>query len=307
LRVNLHEFLDYCGLLRRLRQEFVRLDTAVFFDACLFFLRGSYGLWAYLNTSRPECDLWGRATIFGGLNHGPLRKPALHQWLGTALGEANAARRTQLDLAIVDEVDSGTGIGTQVKAIRSALRIWRGTRVELRIAYIAVVRSDRANDQLATTMRKWSGTHGYRNASMTVSFHKVVGTLIAYDNDELLGIIRRKHNLSETYEVIRRASTGIDARCPTWCHRHCVLQLASVAAPTESIANLSASIASARDRAAVRLLDVTIARDGCPTCQSLWALLRPSVPPPEQRGGDRVHQLGRALCRLVSGWFGSAP
>jgi hypothetical protein len=155
LRFDLHDFLEYCGLLRRLREEFTRLDAATFFDACLFFLRGSYGLWAYLNTSRPECDLWGRATIFGGLNHGSLRKSAFLCWLAAALREATNVGRQQLDLAIVDEVDSGTGIGTQIKTIRLALRAWRGPRVDVGIDYIAVSRPERPDEQLAATMRRW--------------------------------------------------------------------------------------------------------------------------------------------------------
>jgi hypothetical protein len=299
LRFDLHEFLDYCWLLRCLREEFARLDAAVFFDACLFFLRGSYSLWAYLNTSRPQCDLWGRAAVFGGLNHGPLRKPDFLCWLGAALWEANAAGRPQLDLAIVDEVDSGTGIGTQMKAIHLALKAWRGAHVDVRIEYIAVARPDRPDEKFAATMRRWEGIRGYRNATMNVSFHKLVGTLIAYDNDELLGIIRRKHGLNEKYEVIRRAGSTIDARCPTCCHRDCTLQLAAAGAQNESVANLAASIASAREGAAVRQLDVTIARRGCPACQSLWSPLRPSNPPLKLDHRDRVHRVGRALCRKL--------
>jgi hypothetical protein len=298
LKFDLHEFLDYCRLLRRLREEFARLDAAVFFDACLFFLRGSYGLWAYLNTSRPQCDLWGRATIFGGLNHGPLRKPDFLCWLWAALGEANAAGRPQLDLAIVDEVDSGTGIGTQMKAIRLALGAWRGARVDVRIEYIAVSRPDRPDEKLAATMRRWAGIR-HKNTTMNVTFHSLVGTLLAYDNDELLGIIRRKHGLDENYELIRRAGSTIDARCPTCCHRDCTLQVAPVGAPTESVASLAASIASAKDRAAVRLLDGRIARRGCPRCHELWSPLRPSVQPPELDCRDHVHRAGRALCRQL--------
>jgi len=55
------------------------------------------------------------------------------------------------------------------------------------------------------------------------------------------------------------------------------LALATAGTQNESIANLAAAIASARQTAPVRLLHGTIARLGCPRCEALWGALRPSV------------------------------
>jgi hypothetical protein len=134
---------------------------------------------------------------------------------------------------------------------------------------------------------------------MSVRFHRVVGTLIACDNDELLGIIRRRMGLDRRYEVVRRSGSTIEARCPTSCHRDCVLQIAAAGTQNEAIASLAASIASARDRVAVRLLDESIARRGCPACLALWSPMRPSVPPPTFDYRDRLRQLGRWMCRKL--------
>jgi hypothetical protein len=292
---DLHEFLDYCALLRKLRDEFTRHDTAFFFDACLFFLRGSYGLWAYLNTARNGCDLSLRATVFGGLNPGPTRKVVFRQWLHGALTQTIAAGRRRVDLAIVDEVDSGTGIGTQMKAIHHELRAWPGPSVDVSITYIAVARPDHRASELASTIRRWGQALQYRHATLSVAFHTLVGTLIAYDDDELLGIARRKHG----YEVIRRAGSTIAARCPTYCHRDCVLMVATAGTQNESIANFAAAIASSRDTPAVRSLDVTIARRGCPQCASLWAPLRPRLATPHLSCRERFDRMGRAICRKL--------
>lgn len=292
LSFDLHDFLDYCALLRRLREAFTAADATTFFDACLFFLRGSYGLWAYLNTSS---DLALRATVFGGLNHGPSRKPVFLSWLHGAFAQAAAANRRHIDVAIVDEVDSGTGIGTQMNVIHEALEQWPGPHLDMRITYIAVARPEHEADQLAASMRKWRQGRTYPNGTLAVVFTLLLGNLIAYDDDELLGIARRQHG----YAVTKRQGSTIDVRCPTCCHGDCGLALATAGTQNESIANLAAAIASARQTAPVRLLDGTIARLGCPRCEVLWGALRPSVPRPALDLRDHRGRFLRALCRRL--------
>lgn len=290
---NLHELLHYCELLRRLREAFTRHDTASFHDACLFFLRGSYGLWAYLNKAT---DLRLRAIVFGGLNHGSLRKPAFAEWLQNTLREAGTAKRKQLDLMIVDEVDSGTGIGTQMNVINDVLDKWAGSNIEVRIKYLAVARPDRPNDQLSKVVNKWSEPRRYSRGSLYVTFDVLVGALIAYDDDDLLGIARNHHS----YQVLKHDGANIVATCPCCCHTDCAFAFATAGIQNESIANVAAAIASAEDTMDMRELDGIITRRGCPQCRELWCQLWPAtIPSPQLHWRDRLLMFRRALCRQL--------
>jgi hypothetical protein len=295
LSFNLHEFLEYCDLLRRLRVAFARHEAAAFHDACLFFLRGSHGLWAYLNA---ESDLRLRATVFGGLNHGPLRKPAFSSWLQESLTEVGAAGRQGLDLILVDEVDSGTGVGTQMNVIDAALDAWRGAAVDVRIIYVAVARPEHRDDQLTKTIEKWSERRIYTTATLEVTFDLLVGTLLAYDDDDLLGIARSRHG----YRAIKHQGAAVVATCPCCCHQDCALVLATVGTQNETLASMAAGIASARTSVVVKNLDGMIASRGCPQCKTLWDALRPpDLARPNLGWRARLHNLRRVMCR----WLGT--
>lgn len=291
LSFDLHEFLGYCGLLRRLRERFEHHDGLRFHDACLFFLRGSYGLWAYLNTAS---DLRLRGTVFGGLNPGPGPKAVFGAWLLNTLRETASAARTDLDLLMVDEVDSGTGIGTQLKVVDATLAAWTGTHIGVRITYLAAARPEHKENKLSRTIAKWEVPRSFTNATLQVTFDRVIGTLLAYDDDDLLGIARRAHG----YEVVKREGSTIIASCPDQCHRDCALVFATAGAQVESIGSLAGAIASARASAPVKNLDAMVERVGCPVCKRLWDDLRPAgLPRTKLCWRSRWQALRRWGCR----------
>jgi len=263
--LDLHTFLRYCHLLKRIKVQFERWDGDHFFDACLFFLRGSFGIWAYLNT---ESDLQLRSTMCGGLRHDREFVTAFQLWLRSAFERTVKEGRSTLDLLVLDEVKSGTGLGHQLNSIEEVLKNWDQVALTVNISYMAVAPPNWKRKELPLAFRKWQKPRGCGQSHLRVQFKCFMGPLIAYDNDRLLGIAQA--STSQGYQVIRHEGGVITLSCPRTGPQSSILTLCPSAEQNITIGGVVAAIASAKKGVVCETLKAKIRAYGCPVCQALW-------------------------------------
>jgi hypothetical protein len=266
--LNMHGLLGYSLLLRKIRDRFRELDRDHSFDACLFFLRGSYGIWGFLNQ---ESALSLRATIFGGLCHRASHQLAFKAWLEGALNATSMVGKTQLDLLILDEVNGGGGLGNQLHCAEEVLQGWSGNPLQVHISYLAVAPSGWRRMELAKAIGKWRGPHTFAKAQLRVSFYLSVGSLITYDNDCLLGLARSRG--ANPYTVANREGGWVNFVCPSSGHGKCSIILAPLGEQGQAISALAGALAAAKMDERTRILGNQISLYGCPTCKVLWRQL----------------------------------
>jgi hypothetical protein len=211
---DLHKFLEYCLLLKRLAGDFTGDDQRIWYDGCAFFLRGGYPLFAFMNTTT---SLTLRATIFGGLNHARGPRQAFVRWLQELRDSALAHGSTKLNLMVGDEANSGTGLGPLFNLVSSEMGTW-GTLgpffVDLTV--YAVCPGDAASAPFAAVSKKWQGTRRILKHKLAIRIAAHFGNLLAYDDDVICGVrkVSRAADPHEDYELVHLTGGRLSLSCP---------------------------------------------------------------------------------------------
>jgi hypothetical protein len=215
LPVSLHQFLEYCRLLRSIKDQFETDDKRLQFDGCAFFLRGGYFAFCYLNlVSSMAC----RGTIFGGLNHGRHPKLEFPQFIAELRTRTQSTGRTRVELLIVDEVKSGTGMGTSLNLIEQAMESCPATSpCDINVHFYAIRQGseDRMTGQLRTVVDKWQGGHQTSGGLLYVDIKHFAGPLLGYDDDQMCGIktVHNKIDQKEAYELLKLSGGTVTFWC----------------------------------------------------------------------------------------------
>lgn len=212
---SLHVFLQYCYLLRSVRHQFETDDSTTHFDGCCFFLRGGYFAFTYLNMTS---SMALRATIFGGMNHGRHPKTEIPRYIGELRDKARNAGKKTVELVIVDEVKSGSGMGQVLRLIKNAMDARsQTTACDVRISFYAIRpgQAEQMTEKLRDTVKKWHGTHRTVGGQLCVEIRHFAGPLLGYDHDLLCGIRTQSKNSDEkeAYKLVKVSGGDVTLRC----------------------------------------------------------------------------------------------
>src|ERR1700722_17136198 len=145
----LHRFLQYSALLRTVCKQFEHDNLGFSFDRCVFFLRGGYFIFSYLNvaTSLPSLPV-----ILGGLNHGRRPGRELRRLITELRDDAIFSRRDTVRLIIADEVRSGAGINRMMRLVKHTMHGWaKSLQCRVEISLYAIRTEARMTAELKTT------------------------------------------------------------------------------------------------------------------------------------------------------------
>lgn len=212
---SLHDFLEYCCLLKRLRDHFETDRLAREFDGYSFFLRGGYFAFKFLNMTS---SLALQATIFGGLNHGRHPKLELPCYISDLRYRALSNAKSLVDLLIVDEVKSGTGMGTILNIVKSTMNAWPiWAKCDVKITFYAIRPgpADEITQKLESTVQKWQGEHATNGGLLSVDVIHFVGYLPGYDSERLCGVkcVSQSSDPVEAYAVYKSTGGIITLSC----------------------------------------------------------------------------------------------
>jgi hypothetical protein len=266
---SFHKFMDYCRLLRVLREQ-LRQDLAdSSFDGYAFFLRGGYFAFKYLNQTD---TLPRRATIFGGLNHAVRPKEELPVWLDELFKDAEERGTTDLRLAIFDEVKSGTGLGTALRVVKNKLTS-SAKSLQVAIKFYAIRPGPHSEilGKLRATEEKWSRTHRAGEGSLSISITNFDGHLLSYDDDILCGVKRTNHNSAprETYELVKLSGGDVTFICEETGLEILTALLTENACLVESLSAWAVALTTQPMSAVTANFWRASQHYGCPQCISL--------------------------------------
>lgn len=268
---SLHDFLEYCCLLRSIRKQFEADDRAGGFDGHAFFLRGGYFAFKYLNTTT---SMALKATIFGGLTHGRHPKLELPGFINELRDKALSSGKHHVDVLIVDEVKSGTGMKTILNLIEESMNGWQdSSRCDMNVCFYAIRPGppDQKRDQLEAAERKWRGKHSTNGGLLVVDIKDFAGPLPGYDSDRLCGVKRVSSSTdqSEAYEIFKSVGGTIRLSCEVT--KKTVFE-ASIGSGSlvESLSGYAVAWTGDVGSAASINLDQQIGFSGCPRCRELY-------------------------------------
>jgi hypothetical protein len=269
--VSLHMFLEYCRLLRRVREQFEIDDKAQTFDKCLFFLRGGYFAFAYLNL---VTSMFPRAVISGGLNHGIRPKNRLLEFIRGLRAHCEGNTQERIRLLIVDEVKSGTGLGTALGLIRRAMQSRRGApRCDIDVLFYAIRPGTETEmpDELRKTVEKWSGRHVTRTGVLNVCITHFAGVLIGYDNAPMCGIESTSAgwNEKEAYELVKLNGGRVSFTCQNNPENVVLCLDIDSGCLVESLSYLAASWTTKPSSTVTQQLVAAVNSHSCTTCKAL--------------------------------------
>jgi len=124
-----------------------------------------------------------------------------------------------VNLLIIDEVKSGTGMGTVLKLVKNAMNDQpRLLPCNVQISFYAIRpgQTDQMTDELKKTVNKWHGIpHHTCSGELSVNIQHFAGPLLGYDDDLLCGIQTQSKNSDpkEAYELVK-ISGGV---VKFWC------------------------------------------------------------------------------------------
>jgi hypothetical protein len=272
--INVHDFFRYALLLRAMTERFEQEDAIVWFDDALFFLRGGYDFFCYLNLSS---NMTLRARVFGGLNHARGPADALRAWLVRFVDEARARGATGVDVFIAEEINSGSGAHRIMNVIRDALpTLAVGPPLTIDFWFSlactdnTVFDVDRFSNDVAPKRRFDVATITVRN-----NFRLFQGPLLAYDEERFSGlrVDSAGADATERYACIRHRMTTVHLRCPNtseepfWC------------APGENdldnfVGVLMWQLLAQRDYMPRKIVSDRLATQSCSECKTLFDQLR---------------------------------
>jgi len=268
---SLHDFLEYCCLLKSVRKHFEADRLSHEFDGHLFFLRGGYFAFKFLNMTS---SLALQATIFGGLNHG--RHPSLELpcYISELRYRALSLAKARVELLIVDEVESGTGMGTILNIVKNTMNTWPGwSKCNVSISFYAIrpgPAHEMTND-LGSTVQKWQGKHETKGGLLTVDINHFVGHLPGYDSDRLCGVKRVSKNTDEieAYEIYKSTGGTVTLFCEE-SKKQVFEALLDKGSLVEFLSSCTVAWTAATESVLRENLDRKIELYGCARCKELF-------------------------------------
>lgn len=213
-----HDFFRYCLLLRAMKEQFDKDDKKIWFNDCLFFLRGGYNFYEYLKFTS---TLSVRGRIFGGLNHGRNPRKRVASWLARLLAEAHARGHKEVDVFIADEINSGSGTHFFLKLIHEEIKnLAKFSQISIYIRfhfYLACTDDSKFNASKFCQEAQERDDVLYMEGSVMVENHFRLfrGPLITYDEDKYSGLSYIDRNLLfERYKLVRIPVDYVRFVCP---------------------------------------------------------------------------------------------
>jgi hypothetical protein len=119
---------------------------------------------------------------------------------------------------IVDEVKSGTGMGTALNLIKRTMQgISAESPRDLDVCFYAIRpgAEDEMTDELRETVNRWSGSHTTSAGKLNVRVTHFAGPLVGYDNAPMCGIDRKSLSADqdEAYELLKLNGGLVKFRC----------------------------------------------------------------------------------------------
>lgn len=287
--MDAHDLMGYALLLKAMASEFSQDDAQTWFDDALFFLRGGYEFFCFLNLSSP---LTLRGRIFGGLNHALRPQARLEKWLDHLLAKATERGIATIDIFVGEEVDSGNGTNRFLKIIRERVKIL-ATTAQYRVnagptikvtfhCYLACTTNSEFNPVKfrQTVNKKGRDSYTFGRISINNRFKLFRGPLLAYDAEEISGlhVCSDARDPVELYECVKYTSHHFRICCKG-TGKEVYLSYPG----TNDIPNLiSVFILEMTGQGGLGgisypHLGERITRDGCEICKQLYAGLRAST------------------------------
>lgn len=269
-QVSLHAFLDYCGVLQDVRAQFVRDESESPFDSIIFFLRGGYFAFSYLNTTE---TLLERAHIFAGLSHGIQPEQTLERWI-IACAQNECGERIRL--LVIDEVNSGAGMSRILKVFRrSLLTSALGRELQCHLKFYAIRPKSEMSADLRNVAANWGKRHERPRSTLTVEIEHFSGSLLGYDDDVMCGIERTSHSSSpsESYDMVRLNQGSLEFVCEASgvLVTTALLERGSL---VEFLAACARSLTTTNNGAIVDTFVANVNQNGCDECKRLLHLVR---------------------------------
>lgn len=187
--LDAHVFCEHVALLRKLKLKFDGLDAKNGFDDIWFFLRGGFPYFAFLNTSS---RMKLRAIVFPGLAVPDIKTKYFTHRVEGVLKRAIRLRLQRIDIAAIDEVDSGSGMNRLHKLLaRTIAKVDSVARAHLRVVVHRIMvkrKKGTPKIQLKATLRKTFPAF----SNISAAYRDVIleGEMLGYDDAEILGLVR---------------------------------------------------------------------------------------------------------------------
>jgi len=271
--VDLHALLRYRLLLAGLLRWLERLDTASSgpIDEIVSFLRGGWPFAEHVNLNYVARR---RMRIFGGLNHARRPSRVFQDWFGVLVKRARDVGLERLDIALIDEAYSGSGLGRIWKLLtEAAARQPNMGRVEVRLHFAAVIPEDAANrpQVLKKTQRPPMTAKGI---SLIPEFTLLYGPVLFYDDPKFLGLDRVSGGdfEQEDYRIVKWRASLFSMTCPVT--RQAIWNGGTIGeGDAPSFISSFVSLGLSHDRPEIDQLARGLVSEGCPDCRRLLALV----------------------------------
>lgn len=272
--LRLHAFLDHCRLLQDIRDRFAVQDGENRFDRVFFFLRGGYFAYVYLNQT---FQLMERAVILPGLNHARRPPEKLRRCLRELARDSVSQGKSALRLLVIDEVESGSGMGRILKTFEQVVRepAW-GTSLQCDLTFYAIRPGETVSIKLQEAIRKWSGDRRNSAKQLSITFEHFSGHLPGYDSSRLSGIktVSKGHEEQELYEVVRHTEGKIRVICSATKKRIAFAQLIGVTTLVGYFAQLAFHLTNKKTGTLVESIGSGVNLHGCAVCKSQFERVR---------------------------------
>ena len=209
---DIHAFCHHALVLRELGKRSDRSDRRYHYDDIWFFLRGGYPYWAHLNlNSRMKL----RSAVFMGITRPLPQLQGFIDYTKRLITRSFRLRISRIDIAVVDEVESGTGMNTLARRLRRNIlpllaTAHAGRSLDIVIHRFMIKRPiGHTLGTLQANLRGGTSVHG--GIRLTFTDDIIVGPIFAYDDAELLGVERTRSG----YSPVLYSANGIEMQCPT--------------------------------------------------------------------------------------------
>ncbi|MCU1323824.1 MAG: hypothetical protein JWM43_3473 [Acidobacteriaceae bacterium] len=272
--LRLHAFLDYCRLLQDVRDCFSAQDEANRFDHVFFFLRGGHFAYVYLNET---FHLMERAVIFPGLNHARQPRLKFQRCLRSlAKSSVDQGKRT-LRLLVIDEVESGSGMGRILKAVEEVVGepAW-GTALQCQLTFYTMRPRQTMSLKLQEAIRKWSRNRKNAPKLLSIAFEHFAGYMPGYDSSRRCGIstVSKRHEEHESYELIRHTEGKLRIVCSATKKRIAFAQLTGATTLVGYLAQLALYLTNKKSGTPIESIASGVNLRGCSICKARFEQVR---------------------------------